>query len=309
MQSAQYPNTSTTWFGWVKPCGRRPRAPTPRLHPPRSRRSGRSCGRSGGGGECRACRRGTGSRPPAAASRLRPRSRDRRAPDRRSQGRSPTGVPHGGVQACALTKPSVAPRASRTASRCHVLRFMPQLFIARLRASATGQAADHVDEERDRRDVRADRQRSLPSASRMPPTSETTANTHAEHAARATGEDETRRAAAAGRHEDREHEQRADDLDRDGDGETEQHHEDDGERADRHAARRRRPRGRRWRTSAGARSQQQSDHDDGADRRRAHPSCGVVDRDDLPGEQAELVRRCGPGTARGTGCRGRGRTA
>ena len=68
--------------------GRDGLAPTSRRHPPRSRRSCRTCGRSGGGG-ARWCRRGTGSRRPrTAASRLRPRWRGRRARGTRSRGRS-----------------------------------------------------------------------------------------------------------------------------------------------------------------------------------------------------------------------------
>lgn len=63
-----------------------------------------------------------------------------------------------------------------------------------------------------------------PKASKMPPTVETTAK-HTLRIGTNNGEEDTRKAAAAGRHEEREHQQGTHDLHRDGGGKAEQQHE------------------------------------------------------------------------------------
>ena len=129
-----------------------------RRHPPRSRRSGRTCGRSGGGGgpvragavEALALRRCSESASPSRAE----------VGERAVHGRQADGGARRaqrGCSACALTKPSVSARASRTprAARC-CASTMPRLpprsrTPGTRRARCAGRApqpmqpADHVD--------------------------------------------------------------------------------------------------------------------------------------------------------------------
>ena len=174
-------------------------------------------------------------------------------------------------------------------------------------AAAADDAADHVDEERDRRHVRADRQRA---AERQQDAAD-----HARRARRRTlstgttsGDDEIRIAAAAGVTSSDSTSSAPTICTDTATASPSSTMKASDDEPDRHAAR-----GGDVGVEA-VEGQRPPDHQQRRSSTIAPMSderaeLRVVDRDDLPGQQPELVGAAARDTARGTGCRARARTA